>query len=131
MSTPAAAGLSPRKQAATEFLRLAAAGDVRRAFDTYAHDSFRHHNPHFPGDATSLATAMAENAAQFPEKRLGIERVIEEGELVAVHARVRMTPDAADIALVHIFRFEGDRVIELWDVSQAPPERSANQHGMF
>ena len=122
---------SPHKEAATTFLRLAAAGSVRSAFGSYAHSSFRHHNPHFRGDAESLAAAMEENAKQNPEKMLHIEHVIEEGDLVMVHARVRMSPDAPDIALVHIFRFEDDRVAELWDIAQPPPESSPNEYGMF
>ena len=123
--------MSSHKNAATDFLHLAASGDVQRAFDTYAAPNFRHHNPHFRGDAKSLASAMAENAAQNPEKQLDVERVIEEGDLVAVHGRVRLKADAPEIALVHIFRFEGDRIAELWDIGQAPPDRSPNEYGMF
>jgi len=123
--------MSAQKEAAGNFLRLASSGDVRRAFDSYVAANFRHHNPHFRGDAESLAAAMAENAAQNPEKVLQIERAIEEGDLVAVHSRVRLRPDAPDIALVHIFRFEGDRVAELWDIGQPAPENSPNDYGMF
>ena len=123
--------MSSHKKAATTFLHLAATGDVRRAFDLYTTDDFRHHNPHFPGDAESLAAAMEENAAQNPEKSLDIRHVIEEGDLVTVHSRVRMTPIAPDIALVHIFRFDGDHVVELWDIAEPLPENSPNQNGMF
>lgn len=56
---------------------------------------------------------------------------MQEGDLVAVHARVRMKPGDPGVALVHIFRFEGDRIAELWDIGQAPPENSPNEHGMF
>ena len=124
------ATMTSHKDAATNFLRLAASGDVKRAFD-YTSPTFRHHNPYFRGDAQSLASAMAENAAQNPQKELRVERVIEEGDLVAVHGRVRHNPDAPEIALVHIFRFEGDRIAELWDIGQAPPETSPNENGMF
>jgi predicted SnoaL-like aldol condensation-catalyzing enzyme len=122
---------SAHKQAATDFLRQAATGDVQQAFQSYVSDNFRHHNPHFRGDAKSLAAAMAENAAQNPDKTLRIERVIEEGDLVAVHSRVRLRPDTPEVALVHIFRFEGDRVAELWDIGQPEPENSPNENGMF
>jgi predicted SnoaL-like aldol condensation-catalyzing enzyme len=123
--------LTSHKDAATSFLRLAASGEVERAFATYTAPNFRHHNPYFRGDAKSLASAMAENAAQNPQKQLRVERVIEEGDLVAVHGRVRHNPTAPEIALVHIFRFEGDRIAELWDIGQAPPESSPNEYGMF
>ena len=98
------------KDAATEFLRLAASGSVREAYRKHVAAGFRHHNPHFRGDAESLATAMEENAARFPDKKLEILRAIEEDDLVADHGRVRMKPDDPGIALVHIFRFEGGRL---------------------
>ena len=125
------ATISSHKDAATSFLRMAAAGDVQRAFETFVAPNFRHHNPHFRGDADSLAAAMAENAAQNPSKTLHVERVIEEGDLVAVHGRVKLNADSPEVALVHIFRFEGDRVAELWDIGQPAPEQSPNEYGMF
>jgi hypothetical protein len=36
-----------------------------------------------------------------------------------------------DIAAVHIFRFEQDRIVELWDVAQPLSKDSPNQNGMF
>jgi predicted SnoaL-like aldol condensation-catalyzing enzyme len=120
-----------RKERALSFLRMVANADVRRAFDAHVSPHFRHHNPHFPGDALSLASAMEQNVAANPGQVLHIERAIEEGDLVAVHSRVRMGADAPDVALVHIFRFEGDRIAELWDIAQPPPAESPNEHGMF
>ena len=119
------------KDAATQFLELASRGDVRRAFDTYVATTFRHHNPYFPGDAKSLADAMEQNARENPDKSLVIERAIVEGNLVAVHSRVRLKPDGPQVAVVHILRFEGDRIAELWDVGQPVPPESPNEHGMF
>jgi predicted SnoaL-like aldol condensation-catalyzing enzyme len=33
--------------------------------------------------------------------------------------------------LVRIFRFEGDRIVELWDVGQQAPKNSPNDNGVF
>src|SRR5262245_35854347 len=120
-----------QKDAAVAFLRLASEGDVRRAFDTYVGDHFRHHNPYFRGDAKSLASAMEANAAQNPRKTLHVERALEDGDLVAIHSRVRLKPEAPEVATVHIFRFMRGRVVELWDVGQPAPESSPNENGMF
>ena len=119
------------KQDAVEFLQLASRGRVQEAFDRYVTSDFRHHNPYFRGDARSLATAMAQNAAENPEKQLEVRHVLEDGEFVAVHGRVRLRPDGQDIALVHIFRFTDDRIAELWDIGQPQPAESPNQYGMF
>jgi len=32
---------------------------------------------------------------------------------------------------VHIFRFKGGRIAELWDIGVQEPEDSPNQHGLF
>lgn len=120
-----------RKEAAMEFLRLVASGKVREAYSRYIAPEFRHHNPFFRGDAESLMIAMEENAAANPDKVLEIQRALEEGDLVAVHSRVRQTPGDPGGAVVHIFRFQGNLIVELWDVGQAVPENSPNEHGMF
>ena len=119
------------KDAAIAFLELGSSGRVREAYATHVAPTFRHHNPYFPGDAASLAAGMSENAAKFPNKSLHVERAIEEGDLVAVHSRVRLSPEMPEMALVHVFRFEGERIAELWDIGQPVPEDVLNQYGMF
>jgi predicted SnoaL-like aldol condensation-catalyzing enzyme len=119
------------KEAAISFLRLAATGKVREAYQKHVAPSFRHHNPFFRGDAESLMIAMEENAAQNPNKALEIQRALEDGELVAVHSRVKPKPGDLGVAVVHIFKFQGDRIVELWDLGQPVPENSPNENGMF
>jgi predicted SnoaL-like aldol condensation-catalyzing enzyme len=74
---------------------------------------------------------MEENAHQNPDKRLEVLRALEDGDLVAVHSHVRQKPDDRGGAVVHIFRFEGDRIVELWDIGQPVPAESPNSNGMF
>lgn len=120
-----------RKESAVSFLQLASSGRVREAYERYTARSFRHHNPYFVEDAASLAKGMEENARQFPNKSFQVQRVLEDGDLVAIHSRVRLDPGGPEVATVHIFRFEGDRVVELWDVGQPVPDTSPNKIGMF
>jgi len=131
MREASAQSTTTRKEAAMAFLRLAAAGSVREAYGRHVAPGFRHHNPWFKGDAQSLMAGMEENAVKNPGKVLEIERVLQDGSLVAVHSRARMKPGDPLFALVHIFRFEGDRIVELWDIAQQGPENSPNEHGMF
>lgn len=123
--------MATRKDAAVSFLDLAASGRVREAYAKHVSKGFRHHNPFFAGDAEALMTGMEENARQNPEKRLRILRALEDGDLVAVHAHVQQKPGDRGAALIHVFRFEGDRIAELWDVGQPVPDQSANVNGMF
>jgi predicted SnoaL-like aldol condensation-catalyzing enzyme len=119
------------KEKAVDFMTLVANGDVSQAYERHVGTGFRHHNPHFRGDAKSLKEAMEANAVKNPNKVFDVQRALEDGEYVAVFSRVRQNPDDRGGALVHIFRFEGDRIAELWDIGQPVPEKLVNENGMF
>jgi predicted SnoaL-like aldol condensation-catalyzing enzyme len=123
--------MTTRTGIATSFLELASSGQVDRAFGDHVTEGFRHHDPYVPGETGSLSNAMKQNADQHPHKVFEVQRTVEDGDLVAVHSRVRLDPDGPDAAVVHIFRFEGDRIAELWDVAAPIPEDSPNQNGAF
>jgi len=120
-----------RKDAVVDFLRAAATGHAREAFARHAAPAFRHHNPFFRGDAKSLWEAMDENAAKFPDKALEVRHLLADGDYVVAHSSVHMHPGGAGHAVVHLFRFEGDKVAELWDVGQQIPAGSPNENGAF
>ena len=120
-----------KKDSAISFLRLASSGKVREAYETYVHPDFRHHNPYFPGDRASLLAAMEENASTFPQKAFEAVRALEDGDLVAVHGRVRLTPSSPWISTIHIFRFQDNQIIEEWEVGQEVPQDSPNKNGVF
>ena len=122
---------SSRKEIAVSFLRLAANGPVREAYEKYVHPDFLHHNPYFKGDRESLLAGMEESAAEFPNKVFQVLRVLEDGDFVAVHGRVLIQSGLPEYALIHIFRFEGDRIIEAWEAGQEIPKGSPNENGMF
>jgi predicted SnoaL-like aldol condensation-catalyzing enzyme len=119
------------KERAMDFLHLASSGQVRQAYQKYVGPGFRHHNPYFKGDAESLMVAMEENAVKNPNKVFEIKRALQEGDLVAVHSRVRQNRDDAGAAVVHIFKFDGNVISELWDVGQPVKTDSPNENGMF
>jgi predicted SnoaL-like aldol condensation-catalyzing enzyme len=119
------------KDSAIEFLTLAASGRVEEAYARHVGPGFRHHNPYFRGDAASLKEAMQANATKNPDKLLEVQRALQDGAQVAVFSRVRQHPNDLGGAVVHIFRFEGDRIAEFWDIGQAVPENSVNENGMF
>ena len=99
--------MGTKKDAAVSFLQLAASGRVREAYRNHVGVGFRHHNPFFAGDAEALMAGMEENA------------------------HVRQKPDDRGAAVIHVFRFEGDRIAELWDVGQPVSAESVNANGMF
>lgn len=119
------------KEKAVSFLQLVASGKVREAYASYIGANFCHHNPYFPGDADSLMLAMEENAAKNPHKTLEVKRVVEEGDIVVVHSHVKQNLEDIGGAVVHIFRFQDDEIVELWDIGQPIPENSPNENGVF
>jgi predicted SnoaL-like aldol condensation-catalyzing enzyme len=44
---------------------------------------------------------------------------------------VRQNPHDRGGVVVHVFRFDGERIAELWDVGQSIPEKMVNENGMF
>jgi predicted SnoaL-like aldol condensation-catalyzing enzyme len=119
------------KEKAVSFLQLVASGKVRKAYLSHIGPGFCHHNPFFRGDADSLMLAMEENAVKNPHKILEVKRAIEENDIVAVHSHVKQNPEDIGVAVVHIFRFQDDRIVELWDIGQPIQENSPNENGMF
>ncbi|WP_010283795.1 nuclear transport factor 2 family protein [Bacillus timonensis] len=120
-----------RKEKAVSFLNLVASGKVREAYNKFSGPNFAHHNPFFRGDAESLMLAMEENAAQNPHKVFEVKLAIQEGDMVSVYSHIKQNPDDRGAAVVHIFRFENDLIVELWDIGQPIPEDSPNENGMF
>ena len=125
------AGISDRKRIAKTFLKLCATGKVREAYERHVAPGFIHHDPYFAGDAGSLQKGMEEAAAKFPHTTIEPQRVFEDKNLVAVHSRVRHEPRGRAIAVVHIMRFRGERITELWDIGVEEPGDSPNENGMF
>lgn len=131
MTTMTPNSITNISEAASDFLKLIVSNQIREAYKRYVGEKFRHHNPFFRGDAESLMIAMEEDAAANPDKVLEIQHTLQDGELVAIHSWIRQQPGDLGTSVVHIFRFEGDLITEAWDVGQAVPEDSPNEHGMF
>jgi predicted SnoaL-like aldol condensation-catalyzing enzyme len=119
------------KEKAVSFLQLVASGKVHEAYQSYVGPNFRHHNPFFRGDVDSLKIAMEENAIKNPNKIFEVKRALEEDDIVAVHSHVKQNQDDLGAAVVHIFRFYNELIVELWDLGQPIPESSPNENGMF
>jgi predicted SnoaL-like aldol condensation-catalyzing enzyme len=119
-----------KKEIAESFLQLASSGEVREAYEKYVHPEFRHHNAYFKGNRESLFQGMEENAQQFPNKKYETLRALEDKDLVAIQGKVSLSPDS-QWSVIHIFRFEGDLIIEEWEASQEAIKDSPNEYGIF
>lgn len=72
-----------------------------------------------------------ENHAQFPDKRMTVKNVLSDGDRVAVHSHIVPRDGDPGLIAVHLFRFDGGRIAEMWDCGQAIPAESPNRDGAF
>lgn len=120
-----------RKEIARDFLKLAAKGHSHEAFRLHVGKNFKHHNAYFKGDADTLMLAMEESARTNPNKIFKIHHILEDEKFVAIHSHLKQTPVDLGFAVVHIFKFKGDKIVELWDLGQPIPRETINENGMF
>lgn len=118
-----------KKEIAKSFLKLVGFGQVQEAFQKLVSEDFIHHNQYFKGDRESLKLAMEEAHETEPNTFIDIKNCYEDGDTVITHSHVGK--EDMSIAVVHIFRFENDKIVELWDLGQVIEKDSPNEHGAF
>jgi len=50
---------------------------------------------------------------------------------VAVHSQMVLIPGQKELAVFHMMRFKGDKIVEFWDCAQDVLPDCANRDGMF
>jgi predicted SnoaL-like aldol condensation-catalyzing enzyme len=124
-------GKRDNKEKAVDFLTLVVARKIDEAYERYVDMRGKHHNVYFAKGFATLRDAMKENHAQFPDTKISIKNVIGEGDLVAVHSHVVQKQGDPGIAVVHILRFENEKIVEMWDCGQKLPADMPNEDGAF
>ncbi|HVZ79461.1 MAG TPA: nuclear transport factor 2 family protein [bacterium] len=119
------------KDAAVGFLKMVVAGKIDEAYAKYVDMKGKHHNVFTPAGFEALKKGMIENEGMFPNKKFDIQRVVEEGDMVATHSHIVLKPGELELGVVHWFRFKDGKIAELWDVGQQVPKETVNQDGMF
>jgi predicted SnoaL-like aldol condensation-catalyzing enzyme len=120
-----------RKHSAVQFLKLVTAGRIDEAYQEYVDMKGKHHNCYFPAGFPALMKAMIDNHKQSPVKKYTVKNVIGDGNLVAVHAHLVLNQKGDGMVVVHLCRFEGDKIVEFWDCGQAIPAEMPNNDGAF
>jgi len=104
-------------------------GRVREAFERHVADEYIQHNP-AAGNGREDAIALIEGLSAAPGFDPAVKRMIAEGDLVAVHMHVQFAAQPG-LAVMDMFRLQGGKIVEHWDVIQDVPAQSASGNSMF
>jgi len=104
--------------------------EPRAAMDRHVGDSYIQHNPLVPDGKEGFIAYFERMAAEFPGKRVVIVRAIGEADFVVLHTRQEW-PGDMEWAGMDIFRFEGGKIVEHWDVLQRVVADPLNANTMF
>ncbi|MEQ8925520.1 MAG: ester cyclase [Fulvivirga sp.] len=118
-----------KKEIAASFLELVGSGRVKEGFSKFVASNFRHHNQYFKGSRDALANAIEEDHRTNPNESVEVKFCYKDGNTVITHSLV--VKKDMEIAVVHIFRFENDKIVELWDLGQPIEDDSPNEFGLF
>ncbi|MGW0822137.1 nuclear transport factor 2 family protein [Streptomyces sp. NPDC002845] len=125
------AHLNYQKKVAVRVLKGVFEEGDTEVVDRYVRPDYIQHNPVAPDGAETLKNLGTALAQQFPDAKYDVKRVISQGNLVLVHSNVVLTPGTRGTAVFDIFRFQGGKIAEHWDVGQEVPETTANGNDMF
>ncbi|HUA13035.1 MAG TPA: ester cyclase [Candidatus Sulfotelmatobacter sp.] len=120
-----------QKNIAKDFLTMIVSGQIDEAYDKYVDLSGKHHNLFTPAGIQALRDGMKENDGQFPNKKLNIKHIVSDGDIVIAHSHLVMKPGTKGMVVVHVLRFNKDKIVELWDSGQTIPDKSINSDGAF
>jgi predicted SnoaL-like aldol condensation-catalyzing enzyme len=126
-----------RRNIVTEYFNLLAAGKYKDVLRFFTPDC-KTHNPYISGNMEALTDAMiaANNdmKAQSSDIGFSVKHLIIEGDLVAAHTQLlysKSNPGKGGLRQAHIFRFEGNKIAEYWDITQEVLESVPNAAGSF
>jgi len=129
--------LTVRKNIINEYFRLIGAGMFKDGLRFFAPDC-KTHNPYVAGGMDVLTEAMIAASknmnTQGSQPEFMIKHLLAEADIVAVHTQLlnsKSNPGEGGLRQVHIFRFEGDKIVEYWDITQQILPSMPNAGGAF
>jgi predicted SnoaL-like aldol condensation-catalyzing enzyme len=124
--------LEHNKTAARTFFDLAFnQHKPQEAVKRYVGARYTQHNPEVADGPQGFIDFVTGFTRAHPKVRAEVKHVIAEGDLVVLHVHVRTHADDPGVATADIFRFDGGKIVEHWDVIQPVALKSANANTMF
>jgi len=120
-----------------EYFRLIGAGKFKDGLRFFAPDC-KTHNPYIAGSVETLPNAMIaankDMSAQLSQPEFTVRHLLVDGNIVAAHTQLlnsKSNPEKGGLRQVHLFRFEGDKIVEYWDITQQILSSMPNAGGAF
>jgi predicted SnoaL-like aldol condensation-catalyzing enzyme len=92
---------------------------------------YTQHNPNAADGPEGLKAFLGFLREKFPASRSEVKRAFTDGDYVILHVHAVREPGTRGSAIVDIFKLEGGKIVEHWDVVQPIPEKALNANGMF
>lgn len=112
--------------------------DFVRAMETHVAPGFVEHNPDLPNDPADqirwFAARAAADPAFFAAERDWSSRIVHRfivGDYLVVHYFMSVGPTDRGRMFADFWRFEGERIVEHWDVVQPLPEQTLSGNAMW
>jgi predicted SnoaL-like aldol condensation-catalyzing enzyme len=99
------------------------------AVDKYIGDNYIQHNPAVADGKEALKTALKVWFKDAPKEKIDIQHLGADGNFVYIHTKSKQGNKI--ISVMDIFRVDGNKIVEHWDVLQEVPVKAANDHPMF
>ncbi len=119
------------KQTVLAFYEAAINRKDVEAASAYLGDTYTQHNPRIADGIEGFRAFVADLRDRFPRLRAEVKTLVAEGDLVVGHVHGVRVPGQPGTAIIDIFRLDGGRIVEHWDVMQPVPDDQANPNGMF
>jgi predicted SnoaL-like aldol condensation-catalyzing enzyme len=128
---------SAHKKITREYFKLVSAGKFKEGLRFFALDC-KTHNPFISGSIETLTDAMLaaskDLSAEITDPGFAVKHVLADGDLVAVHTELlnsKSKPSEGGLRQVHLFRFEDEKIVEYWDITQQVLPDMPNPSGAF
>jgi len=123
------------KKIVSEYLKLVAAGKFEEGLRFFA-SNCKTHNPFIKGNMKAIIDAQIAASKRMPTQNMefSVKNVLGDGDTIAAQTELlfnKSNPGEGGLRQVHIFRFEADKIVEYWDITQMVTKDMPNAEGAF
>ena len=123
--------LETNKEIVLDFIEKAVnQGDIEAASIHFG-EQYIQHNPNIADGADGFKSYVRQLKQSFPFVRGDIKRIFADGDFVIVHLHATREPAEEGLAIVDIFRLEGGKLAEHWEVRQPIAQSALHANSMI